>query len=398
MTVAVQSFAWQGVNHLGQRVSGILQATSRQEARQQLAQQRIRVRSLQRQFLQPTHMHPTEVTQFARQLATLLNAGIALLQCFDVIMRGQPNTRVHALALHLKTRIEAGATLHQALRERKEFDGLFCNLVQVGEMTGALDTLLDRIATHREKSELLRRALRSAMVYPMVVLGVAVVVSGLLLTFVVPAFQSVFESAGAELPRITRWLIGLSQAWQNHGWHLLTGLAVTYAVYQRWGSRSARWQKWQHHACLHLPLAGPLVRQSCLARWTRTLSTLLKAGIPLTEGLGAVAGASGNLHYAVATQRIQTQLLQGQSLTNALEQHSQLFQPMLIQMCAIGEESGTLDDMLDKAADLYEENVTRSVTQLSVLVEPLLMVLLGLLIGGMALALYLPVFQMGQVI
>jgi type IV pilus assembly protein PilC len=397
------SFVWRGIDREGHKVSGIYQANSASDARNQLAQQRIRVISLRRyypwrQWLSSNSMKAQEVTQFARQLATLLLAGIALLQCLEVIMRGQPNTPTHALAKHLKSRIENGATLHQALQERPEFDALFCNLVQVGEMTGALDTLLDRIATHREKSEQLRRSLRTAMIYPMVVMGVAGVVSGVLLMFVVPAFESVYASFNTELPRITQGLIAVSQALKNHGWQWLLGLLVVYFALQQWALRSARLQAYKHRVWLHLPLAGALVRQSCLARWTRTLATLLRAGIPLTEGLGAVAGVTGNLHYAVATQRIQSQLMQGQSLTHALEQHASLFQPMLIQMCAIGEESGTLDDMLDKAAHHFETNVTRAVAQLSVLVEPFLMVLLGLLVGGMVMALYLPIFQMGQAI
>jgi type IV pilus assembly protein PilC len=403
MKVVNPSFVWRGIDRQGQKVSGIYQANSANYARQQLVQQRIRVLSLRRHYpwrkwLASNNLQAQEITQFARQLATLLVAGIALLQCLEVIMRGQPNTRTHDLAKHLKSRIENGATLNQALQERPEFDALFCNLVQVGEMTGALDTLLDRIATHREKSEQLRRSLRTAMIYPMVVMGVAGVVSGVLLVFVVPAFESVYASFDTELPRITQGLIAVSQAFKNHGWQWLLGLLVVYFALQQWALRSARLQAFKHSAWLHLPLAGALVRQSCLARWTRTLSTLLRAGIPLTEGLGAVAGVTGNLHYAVATQRIQSQLMQGQSLTHALEQHASLFQPMLIQMCAIGEESGTLDDMLDKAAHHFETSVTRAVAQLSVLVEPFLMVLLGLLVGGMVMALYLPIFQMGQAI
>jgi type IV pilus assembly protein PilC len=403
MKVVNPSFVWRGIDREGHKVSGIYKAASANEARNQLAQQRIRVISLRRyypwrQWLSSNSMKAQEVTQFARQLATLLLAGIALLQCLEVIMRGQPNTPTHALAKDVKSRIENGATLHQALQERPEFDALFCNLVQVGEMTGALDTLLDRIATHREKSEQLRRSLRTAMIYPMVVMGVAGMVSGVLLIFVVPAFESVYASFNTELPRITQGLIAVSQALKNHGWQWLLGLLVVYFALQQWALRSARLQAYKHRVWLHLPLAGPLVRQSCLARWTRTLATLLRAGIPLTEGLGAVAGVTGNLHYAVATQRIQSQLMQGQSLTHALEQHASLFQPMLIQMCAIGEESGTLDDMLNKAAHHFETNVTRAVAQLSVLVEPFLMVVLGLLVGGMVMALYLPIFQMGQAI
>ncbi len=396
-------FVWQGVNPQGRVVRGVQPAPSAQVAKQQLLQQRIRVRRIHRYHAglgllsNAPLLTPREVTAFTRQLATLLRAGIALQQGLEVIMRGQPNTTTEALAQHLVAQIHAGQALHHALRQRIEFDALFCNLVQVGEMMGALDSLLDRIATHREKTEALQAAVRSALVYPVTVLLVACVVSGALLSFVVPAFESMFASFGAELPAITRGLLALSQHWQTHAWHAL-GAVVLMVLVCRGLLRQARWQAWAHRLCLHLPVAGALMRHACLARWTRTLATLLGAGIPITEGLTSVAGVSGNVHYARATQRIQALLLQGQSLANALQQHGDLFQPMLIQMCAIGEASGTLDAMLERCADEHDAQVNRLVSRLSVLIEPLLMLLLGMLIGGMVLALYLPLFQMGQVI
>lgn len=399
MKRAPAGFTWRGIDKHGNKVSGRQTAVSKQALLMQLTQQRIRVLSMQRHInWQSNRLKPREITPFARQLATLLHAGIPLLQSLEVISRGQPNSATHSVAVQIKSHIEAGHALHQALRQQQVFDPLFCNLVQVGEMTGALAPLLDRIATHREKSEALHRALRSAMTYPLTVMLVAGVVSGVLLAFVVPAFESVFASFGAELPRITRWLIAVSGALQTYGWAWLLGLLVVALACQRWLFKQARWQQGWHRVLLHLPLAGPLVRHACMARWSRTLATLLNAGIPLTEGLVAVANVAGNLHYAVATQQIHVQLMQGQSLATSLAQHSHLFQPMLIQMCAIGEASGTLDHMLDKAADHYETSVSHAVAQLSVLVEPLMMVVLGLVIGSMVLALYLPIFQMGQAI
>lgn len=397
-------FAWKGVNQQGDVVQGLQQAPTTHAAKQQLLQQRIRVRYIRRYrdgwqlFPHPHHLKPSDITAFARQLATLLHAGIALQQSLEVITRGQPNAATEALAHHLQLQIHAGSALHQALRQRMEFDAMFCNLVQVGEMMGALDTLLDRIATHREKTEALQAAIRSALVYPAIVLGVTCVVSGLLLSFVVPAFETVFASFEAELPAITRGLLSLSQQWQTHGWQAIGTMGLVMMVCRRWLFRQARWQKWTHRMCLHLPVAGRVIRHACLARWTRTLATLLRAGIPITESLAATSGVTGNLHYALATQHLQGRLLHGQSLASALQHHIHLFQPMLIQMCAIGEASGTLDDMLERCADQYESKVNRLVSQLSVLVEPLLMLLLGAVIGGMVLALYLPMFQMGQVI
>lgn len=392
-------YTWQGVNKLGQKVSGKQIAASKHILRVQLAQQRIRVTSVRRHIRWPSpRLKSRAITTFARELATLLHAGIPLLQSLEVIARGQPNTATHSLVVQIKTRIEAGHALHQALRLQSAFDPMFCNLVQVGEMTGALALMLDRIATYREKSEALKRTLRSAMTYPLCVLLIAAVVSGLLLVFVVPAFESVFASFGAELPRITRWLIAVSDAFQTYGLTWILSLLLGTLACQRWLFQHTRWQQSWHHVLLHLPLAGPLVRHACLARWSRTLATLLNAGIPLTEGLASVTHVVGNLHYAVATQQVHVQLMHGQSLTSSLTEHSHLFQPMLIQMCDIGEASGTLDHMLDKAADHYEASVSHAVAQLSVLVEPLLMVLLGLVIGGMVLALYLPMFQMGQAI
>lgn len=392
-------YAWQGMNQHGQKVSGRQTAPSLSALRLQLTQQRIRLLSVHRHLQwQSNRLKPSEITSFARQLATLLEAGIPLLQSLQVISRGHPHSATQAMVVELQSRIEAGHALHQALRLQQGFDPLFCNLVHVGEMTGALAPLLARIATHREKSEALRRTLRSAMTYPLAVLVVAGVVAGVLLAFVVPAFEAMFASFGAELPRLTRWLMAASAAWQRDGVTGLLGAGVGVLGCRRWLFTHPRWQQAWQRMLLRLPVSGHLVRHACMARWSRTLATLLNAGIPLIEGLTAVTHVTGNLHYAVATQAVHGQLMHGHSLASALAQHADLFQPMLIQMCDIGEASGTLDHMLDKAADHFESSVSHAVAQLSVLVEPLLMVVLGLLIGGMVLALYLPMFQMGQAI
>ena len=390
-------YVWHGVNLHGEKVSGQQLAESKQVLLHLLAQQRIRVRWAHKSLSWPApKLSAQDVTQLARQLATLLQAGIPLLQSLDVLARTQPNTPTHAAATRIRQHIEAGHALHQALRQESGFDNLFCSLVQVGEMTGALDQLLARIATHREKSQALQNAVRSAMVYPLTVLCVAGGVSAVLLVFVVPAFQSVFDSLNAELPALTRWLIALSTGVQTYGWLMLLGLLLGAWACRRWLLQQPRIAHAWQGLLLRLPWVGHLVHQACMARWSRTLATLLHAGIPLTEALVAVASVVGNLHYAVATQRVHAQLMQGQSLASSLAQHSPVFQPMLIQLCDIGEASGTLDHMLDKAADHFEDSVNRSVAHLSVLVEPLMMMVLGLLIGCMVLALYLPMFQMGQ--
>ena len=263
---------------------------------------------------------------------------------------------------------------------------------------GMLDTALERIAHHREKSHALQIALRSALVYPCTVLVIALVVMALLLSFVVPAFQTIFASFGAELPALTRGVIALSEAWQTGGWWVLLALVGLVWAAHRYIRQHLRWQYWRDAALLRLPVAGHLIRHACLARWTRTLTTLFAAGVTLTDALEAVQGVTGNLRYAHATQSVQTQLMRGLSLAQALAQEEDLFEPLVVQMCAVGEESGALEHMLDKTALHYERDVETTVARMATLLEPLIMVVLGVLIGGMVMALYLPIFQLGQVV
>ena len=404
--MAKRRFAWRGVDRKGNLQHGVIDAQSPEDVSDQLKEQRIRVTRIQRQFNLPhwfqfntqTRVSARDITQFTRQLATLLHAGVPLLQAFDILSRGEGNAALQILISEIRTQIEGGAALNQALRQHTAFDALYCNLVAVGELAGMLDTMLERLAHHLEKSEALRTTIRSALIYPSAVLAIAGLVLVLILVFVVPAFQNIFTSFGAELPWLTQVVIALSDGLQRYGlWFLaVTGLAA-------WGlkrqvQQRINWRRTLHRLLLRLPIAGPLTRHACTARWTRTLATLFAAGVPLTEALEAVQGVTGHLLFQAATQAIQAQLIQGQALSRALDSTEGLFPPMVAQMCAIGEESGALDHMLEKTAEHYEREVDSTVARLSTLLEPFIMVVLGLLIGGLVMALYLPIFQLGQVV
>ena len=399
-------FAWQGVDRQGEIQSGLLQAHTPEEVSHELKKQRIRATRIRRQFDLPNwlqrHAEPRasarDLTQFTRQLATLLHAGVPLLQAFDILDRGEGIAALKTLIRELRTQVEGGVALNQAMRQQASFDGLYCNLVAVGEVAGMLDTMLERLANHLEKSEALRTTIRAALIYPSAVLGIAGAVLVLILIFVVPAFQNIFASFGAELPWLTRCVIVLSEGLQNYGFGLLvmTGLVAWWL--QRQVQQRTHWRRFVHRLLLRIPIAGPLTRHAYTARWTRTLATLFGAGVPLTEALTAVEGVTEHLLFQAATQRIQAQLIQGQSLSHALDSSNGLFPPMVAQMCAIGEESGALDHMLVKTAEHFEREVDSTVARLSTLLEPFIMVVLGLLIGGLVMALYLPIFQLGQVV
>jgi type IV pilus assembly protein PilC len=399
-------YAWCGVNRQGQVVEGEMLADAPEAVTQHLRQQRIRVTRIQRHYKLPVWLRlqakpsarPRDITQFTRQLATLLHAGVPLLQAFHILERGESKATVKTLIQTLHRHIEGGIALNQALREHAQFDDLYCNLVAVGELAGMLDTMLTRLANHLEKSEALRATLRSALVYPVAVLGIATTVLALILVFVVPAFQNIFASFGAELPWMTRGVIVLSEGLQHHGIWLLVALGLLAWWLPKQIKQRASWQRYWHSALLRTPIAGSLTRHACTARWTRTLATLFAAGVPLTEALAAVQGITGHMLFQAATQSIQHQLIQGRALSQALESTQGLFPHMVSQMCAIGEESGTLDHMLEKTAEHYEREVDYTVARLSTLLEPVIMVVLGLLIGGLVMALYLPIFQLGQVV
>lgn len=404
--MAKHRFAWRGVDRRGEIQSGVLNAHTQAEVSQALKQQRIRATRIQRQFnlLSLLHLKPPQcvstrdITQFTRQLATLLHAGVPLLQTFDILDRGEGKVALKTLIRELRTQVEGGVALNQALRQHAAFDGLYCNLVAVGELAGMLDIMLERLANHLEKSETLRITIRSALIYPSAILGIAGAVLVLILVFVVPAFQTIFSSFGAELPWLTQVVIALSEGLQRYGLCLLALTGLTAWWLKRLIAQRTDWRRYLHRLLLRIPIAGTLTRHACTARWTRTLATLFTAGVPLTEALEAVQGVTNHLLFQSATQNIQTQLIQGQSLSHAVESTDGLFPPMVVQMCAIGEESGALDHMLEKTAEHYEREVDSTVARLSTLLEPFIMVVLGVMIGGLVMALYLPIFQLGQVV
>jgi len=404
--MAEPHYAWRGIDREGKIVTGDMSAATPEEVGQRLREQRIRATRIQRQYSWPAWLTwrstprttARDITQFTRQLATLLNAGVPLLQAFHILERGGNNEALQAILRSLHADIEGGMALNLALRQHAAFDTLYCNLVAVGEVAGMLDTMLERLANHLEKSEALRTTIRTALVYPAAVLGIATVVLVLILVFVVPAFQNIFASFGAELPWLTRCVIGLSNGLQQYGMYLFLALMSLAWWLRRLIQKHMHWQRYLHGVLLRMPMAGTLTRNTCTARWTRTLATLFAAGVPLTEALEAVQGVTGHLLFQSATQDIQAQLIQGRALSEGLKSTQGLFPNMVVQMCAIGEESGALDHMLEKTAEHYEREVDSTVARLSTLLEPFIMVVMGLLIGGLVMALYLPIFQLGQVI
>jgi type IV pilus assembly protein PilC len=404
--MADHRYAWRGVDRDGKIVTGETNADSPDAVRDQLKQQRIRATHVQRQYDLPAwlkfqvkpQISTRDITQITRQLATLLHAGVPLLQALHLLERGENKATLKSMLRDLHGQIESGMALSQALQQHAAFDVLYCNLVAVGELAGMLDTMLERLANHLEKSEALRMSIRTALVYPTAVLGIALSVTVLILLFVVPAFQNIFASFGAELPWLTRWVIALSEAVEQYGLLLLGLCIVSMWWLRRQLNKHPHWRHYVHGWLLRIPIAGNLTRHACTARWTRTLATLFSAGVPLTEALEAVQGITGHLWFQAATQDIRQQLIQGRALSQALDSADGLFPSMVVQMCAIGEESGALERMLEKTAEHYEREVDSTVARLSTLLEPFIMVVLGVLIGGLVMALYLPIFQLGQVV
>ncbi len=399
-------YTWRGIDRQGNVVQGDMFADTQHTVMQHLRKHRIRATRIQRQYTLPAWItihfqHRTsqrDITQLTRRLATLLQAGVPLLQAFQILERGERNAPLKIIIQTLRQHIEEGMALNQALRIHPQFDTLYCNLVEVGELAGILDPMLTRLANHLEKFEALSDNIRSALVYPIAVLGVAITVLVLILVFVVPAFQNIFASFGAELPWLTRMVIAMSEGVQKYGIWLLTSFAICSWGIKTQIVKNTHWQSYWHRLLLRMPIAGPLTRHACTARWARATATLCAAGVPLTEALTTVEGATNHLPFQAATQSIRHQLTQGIALSQALEREQDVFPHMLIQMCAIGEESGALDHMLEKTADHYEREVDHTVNRLSTLLEPFIMVVLGLLIGGLVMALYLPIFQLGQMV
>ncbi|MDB1109753.1 type II secretion system F family protein [Pseudomonas extremaustralis] len=393
-------YAWEGINRKGQRVCG--QATGHTPAmvkaqlrRQGISPGRVHKKSPLLPSLAP-RIKPADITLFTRQLATLLKAGIALLQAFDIISEGFDNRSVRELVQGLKREIAAGTSLTDALRQHpRYFDELYCNLVAAGEQAGTLETLLERVAVHREKSEQLKARIKKAMTYPLAVLLIASLVTGVLLIQVVPQFQTLFAGVGGNLPGFTLQVIALSEFMQRTWWVVALGLGAGAVGLRHAYRASVDFRHWLDAALLKAPLAGKLLQKSAVARYARTLSTTFAAGVPLLQALGCVAGAAGSGPFRQAIEHMRHEVSTGMQLNQSMAA-SGLFPGMAIQMTAIGEESGTLDRMLEKVASHYEADVDNQVDDLTQLMEPLMMVVLGGIVGALVIAMYLPVFQLGS--
>jgi len=341
---------------------------------------------------------PGDVAIFMRQLATMLAAGIPLVQSFEIVGTGHENAAMQKLILAVKADVEGGSALAEALAKHPlHFDDLVLNLVEAGEQAGALESLLDKIATYKEKTEALKKKIKKALTYPAAVLVVAFVVTTILLIFVIPAFEDLFKGFGADLPSFTRMVIDLSVFVREQGWYIAILIGASISTFFYFKKRSRAMRHWLDRASLKFPIIGPILKKASIARYARTLSTMFAAGVPLVEALESVAGATGNIVYEVGVLEMRDEVATGQRLQQAME-NTNLFPNMVIQMIAVGEESGSLDEMSSKVADFYEEDVDNAVDNLSSLLEPMIMAILGVLVGGLVVAMYLPIFKMGSVI
>jgi type IV pilus assembly protein PilC len=392
-------FEWEGKDRNGKTVRGEQRAVSDNQVMASLRRQGIIPGKIKKRKMRSgKSIKPKDIAIFTRQLATMMKAGVPLLQSFDIVGRGNANPSVTKLLNDIRTDVETGTSLSAGFRKHPMyFDNLYCNLVEAGEAAGILESLLDRLATYMEKTEAIKSKIKSALMYPTAVVVVAFVVVAVIMIFVIPAFKQVFESFGADLPGPTLFVMAVSEYFVQWWWLIFGGIGGgIYFFMQAW-KRNEKMQKFMDRVMLKVPVFGALIEKSCIARWTRTLATMFAAGVPLVEALDSVGGASGNSLYADATTRIQQEVSTGTSLTAAM-QNANLFPSMVIQMTAIGEESGSIDHMLGKAADFYESEVDEMVAGLSSLMEPIIIVFLGTLIGGIVVSMYLPIFKLGQVV
>src|SRR5512134_3988797 len=392
-------FSWEGRDKTGKLVKGEMRAGGDAFVNATLRRQGINVIKVRRQRgRMGKTITEKDITLFTRQLATMMKAGVPLLQAFDIVGKGHANPSVGRLLMDVKTEVETGSSLAQAFRKHPlYFDALFCNLVAAGEAAGILDSLLDRLATYKEKILAIKSKIKSAMFYPVAVTVVAFVITAVIMIWVIPAFKELFSSFGADLPAPTQFVMNASDFFVEWWWAIFGGLGTGLWAFFYFWKRSVKMQIVMDRLLLRLPVFGDLVRKATIARWTRTLSTMFAAGVPLVEALDSVAGAAGNYVYYHATKKIQSEVSTGTSLTVAM-QASEVFPSMVLQMVSIGEESGSLDAMLGKVADFFEQEVDDAVEALSSLMEPLIMVVIGALIGGLVVAMYLPIFKMGQVV
>ena len=396
-------FVWEGVDRKGTRVKGEAQASNEILLKADLRRQGInplKVKKKPKPLLggRGKKIIPKDIAIFSRQLATMMTAGVPLVQAFEIIGRGHEKPAMQDLIMNIKNDVESGTALSHSLEKHpKYFDDLFCNLVDAGEQSGALETLLDKIATYKEKTEELKGKVKKALFYPTAVLVVAFIVSGILLLFVVPQFQELFVGFGADLPAFTQMVINLSEFMQNYWWMVLFGVGVIIFAFINAKSRSPSFRRGLDKFSLKIPVIGQILEKSAIARFARTLATMFAAGVPLVEAMESVAGATGNAIFQEATLRMKDEVATGTQLQQSMRSTG-LFPNMVVQMVAIGEESGSLDEMLGKVADFYEQEVDNLVDGLSSLLEPLIMAILGVVVGGLVIAMYLPIFKLGAVV
>ena len=392
-------FDWEGKDKAGKAVRGEVRAGGEAMVSATLRRQGILVTKVKKRRMGGGRsIKQKEIAVFTRQLATMMRAGVPLIQSFDIVARGSTNARMTKLLNDIRVDVETGTSLSAAFRKHPlQFDALYCNLVEAGEAGGILEELLDRLAVYQEKTMAIKNKIKSALIYPIAVLVVAFVVLTIIMIFVIPAFKDVFSSFGADLPAPTLFVIALSEFFVKYWWAIFGFIGGgLYFFIQSW-RRSEKMQKAVDRLLLKVPVFGSLVEKSAIARWTRTLSTMFAAGVPLVEALDSVGGASGNAVFAEATEQIQKDVSTGSSLTSSM-QTTGVFPTMVLQMSAIGEESGSLDHMLGKAAEFYEDEVDEAVKGLSSLMEPFIIVILGVLIGGIVVSMYLPIFKLGAVV
>ena len=394
------TYSWEGKDKKGKAVKGEMRVTSESFLNATLRRQGITVTKVKKQssFFNKGSVSDKDITLFTRQLATMMKAGVPLLQSFDIVGKGHSNPAVSKLLQDIKSDVETGSSMSAAFRKYPlYFDTLFCNLIGAGEQAGILDTLLDRLATYKEKIIAINSKIKSALFYPISIIVVAFVIVAIIMIFVIPAFKELFSSFGADLPTPTLVVMAISDVFVHWWWAIFGSIGFGLWFFFYTWKRSVSMQATMDRLILKIPVFGPLIRKATIARWSRTLATMFSAGVPLVEALDSVAGAAGNRVYYDATKKIQSEISTGTSLTVAM-QNTNVFPNMVLQMTAIGEESGALDSMLSKVADFFEAEVDDAVDALASLMEPLIMVVLGTLIGGLVIALYMPIFKMGQMV
>jgi len=392
------SYLWEGKDKTGKLVKGEMRAPGEATVSSHLRRQGINASKIKKLRASTQKVTEKDIALFTRQLATMMKSGVPLLQAFDIVGKGHSNPSVAKLLFDIKTDIETGSSLQQAFKKYPlYFDELYCNLIGAGEAAGILDSLLDRLATYKEKIQAIKSKIKSALFYPVSIIVVAFVITAVIMIFVIPAFEELFSSFGADLPAPTLVVMGISKVFVTYWWLIFGGIGGGLYTFFYFWKRSRKMQDAMDRIMLKLPIFGHLIKIASIARWARTLATMFAAGVPLVEAFDSVAGAAGNAVYFDATKYIQREVTTGNSLTVAM-QNTEVFPSMVLQMVAIGEEAGSLDSMLSKVADFYEAEVDDAVEALSSLMEPIIMVVLGTLIGGMVIAMYLPIFKMGQVV